>query len=250
MSLATRRLRPLASTASRCTRRAFFSFPDLASFSPFHQPESDTHTFHERKILPSARPLSLTTLVFTRPRYTQRQMYDVVSDVDSYRHFVPFCTASRVLRRAPLNPGGNAQQLEAELSVGFMGLSESYVSKVVCKPCESVEVQSHARSPSHICLILGTQASASSSTPLFDTLVTTWRFQPASAASPHPTAADLSVLRPPGELGPTLVSIDLAYAFAHPLHAQVSAAFFGQVSKLMIRAFEERCLAVYGPGRR
>ncbi|KZW03816.1 hypothetical protein EXIGLDRAFT_599892 [Exidia glandulosa HHB12029] len=207
---ATRRVAPLLAP-----RRAFFSFPDLAHLSPFHQPESDTHTFHERKILP----------------YSQRQMYDVVSDVDSYRHFVPFVTASRVLRRAPPSGKNDAQQqqLEAELSVGFMGLTESYVSTVVCKPYESVE------------------ATASSSTPLFDTLITTWRFQPASPTSPHATDADIGAR---DALGPTLVSIDLAYAFAHPLHAQISAAFFGQVSKLMIRAFEERCLAVYGPGRR
>lgn len=203
-------------SATRCSRRSFFSFPDLASF---HQPESDSQAFHERKILP----------------YSQRQMYDVVSDVDQYHRFLPFCTASRVLARQPRKSELDVQRLEAELSVGFMGLTESYVSSVVCKPYESVE------------------ATAASSTPLFDSLVTTWRFQPASSASPHPTAGRV-VAAAPGRTadarGPTLVSIDLTYAFAHPLHAQVSAAFFGQVSKLMIRAFEERCQQLYGAGRR
>jgi coenzyme Q-binding protein COQ10 len=48
--------------------------------------------------------------------------------------------------------------------------------------------------------------------------------------------------------GPTLVTLDLAFAFSNPVHATISAVFFGQVSKLMVKAFEERCMEVYGPG--
>ena len=80
-------------------------------------------------------------------RYTQKELYDVVADVDSYRHFLPFCTASRVLRRSPRKAERDAQHLEAELSVGFMGLAESYVSKVVCTPHQSVEVRSRPGPP-------------------------------------------------------------------------------------------------------
>ncbi|KAL0949924.1 hypothetical protein HGRIS_009952 [Hohenbuehelia grisea] len=128
--------------------------------------------------------------------------------------------------------------MDAELTVGFLAFKESYVSNVTCIPFESVE------------------AVASSSTPLFETLSTTWRFQPASRNSPHPTSGivlkdrmspSLTDPRSPEE-GPTLVTLDLAYAFANPLYASVSATFFGQVSKQMVQAFEERCLAVYGKG--
>jgi coenzyme Q-binding protein COQ10 len=49
-----------------------------------------------------------------------------------------------------------------------------------------------------------------------------------------------------GRPGPTLVSYDLAYEFANPLHAAASAAFFGQIASMMIKAFEDRCCAVYG----
>ena len=44
------------------------------------------------------------------------------------------------------------------------------------------------------------------------------------------------------------MTLDIAYAFANPLHATVSSTFFDQVSKLMVKAFEARCMAVYGPG--
>jgi coenzyme Q-binding protein COQ10 len=98
--------------------------------------------------------------------------------------------------------------------------------------------------------VISSQAIASSSTPLFQSLETTWRFQPASSQSPHVSTRD-----PPFEdqgsddSSPTLVSYDVAFAFANPVHAAVSTAFFSQVSKLMIQAFEERCLQVHGKGR-
>lgn len=98
------------------------------------------------------------------------------------------------------------------------------------------------------------QAVASSSTPLFKTLSTTWRFQAASPNSPHLSAGRLSststTLPVNQNTGPTLVTLDLAFAFSNPVHATISATFFGQVSKLMVKAFEERCLEVYGPGSR
>lgn len=52
-----------------------------------------------------------------------------------------------------------------------------------------------------------------------------------------------------GDDNPTLVTLDLSFAFANPVHAAVSATVFGQVSKMMVKAFEERCLEIYGEGR-
>ncbi|KAF4574652.1 COQ10 family protein [Pleurotus pulmonarius] len=196
-------------------RRTLFGLPDLSSLSPFANADSnpEPQKYHERKILP----------------YNRRQLYEVVADVESYPLFVPFCTESRILRTSQ-SDRTKPTAMDAELSVGFLVYQESYVSKVTCKPYELV------------------QADASSSSPLFKTLTTMWRFQPVPSPSSSLNAS------PPKETtdehtSPTLVTLDLTYAFASPLHASISAAFFGQVSKLMVRAFEERCLAVYGPGR-
>ena len=97
------------------------------------------------------------------------------------------------------------------------------------------------------------QAVASSSTSLFNTLETTWRFQPTPA---HPNNVSLQSRSPDVEanvvsdnIGPTLASLDLSFAFANPVHAAVSNTFFGKVSTMMVEAFEKRCLEVYGPGR-
>ncbi|KAI0340766.1 hypothetical protein BDW22DRAFT_1414358 [Trametopsis cervina] len=216
--------------------RTLFSLPDLSALSPFsglsgNNGSQDPQTYHERKILP----------------YKQSELYNIVTDVVSYPKFLPFCTNARVLSSSPCAAGDGrpGTQMQAEMTVGFMSFTERYSSDVTCIPNESVE------------------AVASSSTTLFRSLSTVWRFQPASTRSPHPSRhAPLSETSSSpvvqsvanGEDSsdgvPTLVTLDLAFSFSNPVHAAVSAAFFGQVSKMMVSAFEERCLELYGPGHR
>jgi len=177
-------------------------------------------TYHERKILP----------------YSQKQLYELITDIDSYHRFVPFCTSSKVLRtsnestRIDASRDGPSLKKKARLTVGFLAFSESYDSLVTCRPYSSVE------------------AVACSDTPLFNALNTTWRFQPASPSSPHPSTIRTPYHNDVRDEGPTLVSIDLQYSFTTSLYASVSAAFFKQVSQMMVSAFEKRCVEVYGPG--
>lgn len=201
-------------------QRGFFTLPNFSPFSP-DSDERPAQTYHERKIFP----------------YRRIDLYNLVADVGSYPSFVPYCTGSRILERSEDQDG--VVKMDAELVVGFLAFNESYVSRVTCRPYESV------------------QAEASSSTPLFKTLQTTWRFQPASSISPHlssgpPLHSDAGNSVPVDshapDAGPTLVTLDIAFAFENPLHSALSAQFFGKVSKLMVQAFEERCLAVYGSG--
>jgi coenzyme Q-binding protein COQ10 len=100
------------------------------------------------------------------------------------------------------------------------------------------------------------QAIASSSTPIFKSLETTWRFQPASPSSPHLSSSPPPHPSPPLDTtkqgidaGPTLLSIDLEYEFVNPLHTVIAARAFGKVSDMMVDAFERRCLEVYGMGK-
>lgn len=135
-------------------------------------------------------------------------------------------------------------------------MKEAYTSKVSFRPYEQVQVGSYPFIPTS--QLTGVQAIASESTPLFKKLETTWRFQPASASSPHlsnsapppPHEADPAGKSDKGvDAGPTLLSIDLNYEFANPLHAAVSSAAFSRVSDMIVQAFERRCLEVYGQGK-
>lgn len=158
-------------------------------------PPSGEQTYHEQKIFP----------------YKRSELYAIVSDVSSYPQFIPYCTGSRILHKATHD---GSTIMDAELTVGFMAFQESYVSKVTCTPFSSVE------------------AVASSSTPMFKSLKTIWRFQPAGEKEHH-----------------TLVSLDLAFDFVNPLYASLSSAFFDKVSGGMVMAFEKRCDEVCGRGR-
>ncbi|KAL5507785.1 hypothetical protein ACEPAH_5403 [Sanghuangporus vaninii] len=222
-------------------RRTVFQIPQLASLFPSSGlgAKGREQRYSKRKILP----------------YSQKQLYRVIADVDNYQHFLPYCTESKVLTkwRVEADPDQRVVKQEARLTVGFLAFKESYVSEVTCRPYHSVE------------------AVASSGTPLFRKLVTTWRFQPADPSSPHPektgvpkdktssstsqpleTAAHANLATPDhpssSSNGPTLLSIDLVFAFANPVYAAASAAFFKDVSSMMVEAFEKRCMEVYGPG--
>lgn len=55
--------------------------------------------------------------------FTMEQMYEVVSDVENYYKFVPWCKQSIVRTKSPSN-------LKADLIVGFPPINESYTSNV------------------------------------------------------------------------------------------------------------------------
>ncbi|ODN78469.1 hypothetical protein L202_04106 [Cryptococcus amylolentus CBS 6039] len=248
----SRHILPSAVPSSTTQARSFFSLPDLtkiANLVPGAAPVADesgpsqgvgmdgeVQKFHARKIMP----------------YSQKQLYSLVSDVPSYYQFIPFCQSSTVL--APSSPGSPSNrewvgwkpqdkpfEVLAELAVGFGGLEERYVSKVVGTPYESVI------------------ATASNQTPMFKTLTTSWSFSPASTLSPHPgsplSSSSANSPRVPNSTdpadpseGPTLLTIDLAFCFINPLHRIASQAVLPKVAEKMVEAFEERCVKQYGKG--
>jgi ribosome-associated toxin RatA of RatAB toxin-antitoxin module len=81
-------------------------------------------------------------------------LYEVVSDVDRYKEFVPWCKESRVISKTGRN-------MTAELEVGFNIFSEKYTSKI-----ETIE-------PTFV-------SAMSTETNLFEYLKTEWKFTPAS----------------------------------------------------------------------
>jgi len=70
-------------------------------------------------------------------------MFDVVSAVEHYHDFVPWCVASRVLKKR------EGEYLEAELEVGFQVFVERYVSKVTLTPPTEVRTTTAASTLFH-----------------------------------------------------------------------------------------------------
>ena len=63
--------------------------------------------------------------------YPTELMYNIVSNVEKYPEFLPWCSGLRVL--ACERVGGN-DHLIAEMLVGFSGLHERYISRVALDP--------------------------------------------------------------------------------------------------------------------
>uniref|UniRef100_A0A8D0GMI0 Coenzyme Q-binding protein COQ10 START domain-containing protein n=1 Tax=Sphenodon punctatus TaxID=8508 RepID=A0A8D0GMI0_SPHPU len=99
--------------------------------------------------------------------YSAEQMYAVVSDVGSYRLFVPWCTSSRVL-------SCHKGLARAELEVGFPPLVEHYVSEISMVPQHQIRA---------VC----------SDGRIFSHLETLWRFEPGLPMQPDTCTLDFSI---------------------------------------------------------
>ena len=120
-------------------RRTLFSLPDPFS-APFFPGSSDVQSYQEQKILPCAINRLTRCAALTARSFKPAQLYAVVADVARYPRFVPFCTGARILRVLQQHQQA-VTDMEAELTVGFLSLKESYVSRVTCRPFESVKVR-------------------------------------------------------------------------------------------------------------
>jgi coenzyme Q-binding protein COQ10 len=75
-------------------------------------------THHETRFLPQ----------------TAEQLFDLVSDVDDYPNFLPWCVALRVTSR-------DDNEIRADMVVGFNMLREKFTSRVTLTPKERIDVE-------------------------------------------------------------------------------------------------------------
>ena len=170
--------------------------------------------------------------------YTQQELYAIVSNVDSYSQFLPYCQKSRILGpsrsiRARANQENADKIVDAELTIGFSAVHESYISEVSMRPSE------WGRAPAK-------------PSPLVHELHPTGQFKALPPLAPSTTTQST------GQLGAqvasstprTQVSFTLAFAFSSQLYAALVGQVFESLSSRMIEAFRARAHTVYGPRRR
>ncbi|KAK9321860.1 coenzyme Q-binding protein-like protein coq10, mitochondrial [Lipomyces orientalis] len=108
-------------------------------------------TLLSRDSTPSAQTYSLSRNLPYHPSL----VYNVISDVDSYCKFVPYCVASTVIHRDQKTN----QPAKATLRVGWQSFEETFESELTCEEPYSVVAQSYKHS-------------------LFKLLYTRWRIIP------------------------------------------------------------------------
>ena len=152
-------------------------------------------------------------------RYSNKELFDVVSDVAKYKEFVPWCknsvvatptTATASASASASASAGSKQVLFADLTVGFDVFNETYTSRVELQPLSSV-------------------VATSKDTQLLDYLHTEWKFTPSSS---NPASS-------------CWVTFRVEFQFKSSLYSHVATMFMREVTTNMVKAFETRCQAVH-----
>ncbi len=139
--------------------------------------------------------------------YTARQMYDLVSDVQRYPEFLPWNSAARVRTRRP-GPDGS-EVLEADLVISFKVFREKFGSRATLWPDRNRVEVDYLDGP-------------------FKYLRSWWQF------------AD----RPEGGCD---VEFYVDFEFRNAILQKVIGVVFDEAMRRIVRAFEERAVALYGP---
>lgn len=150
--------------------------------------------------------------------YTMDEMFDIVSGVERYNTFVPYCTGSVVFARRP-------GFLKARMSIGFGPVTEQYVSSVTLARPHLVR-------------------SECTEGRLFNHLLAVWQFAP----PPRGVQAS-SVKTPEGSakiVRSCTLDFSLSFEFRSRLHSRLSNLFFDEVARRMVGAFLEEAQKRYG----
>lgn len=128
-------------------------------------------------------------------------MFDVVTDVEHYKDFLPFCKRSDVLTR-------QETFMKATLEIGFPPISESYISHVtLVRPFYTKAICFDGR--------------------LFNHLITIWRFNPGLKSNPYSCIIDFSI---DFEFKSVLHS-NIAHVFFDKLVRQMEGAFLVEAKR-------------------
>jgi coenzyme Q-binding protein COQ10 len=192
-----------------------------AAFNPLSR---TPQTFHTSKILP----------------YPSLPIYDIISDVSSYRNFVPYCQSSTVTKWSHPDRHFNRKwPSEAKLVVGFGGITEEYTSRIYCVPGHVVEALAGDTQTTlkgeEVRHHEGVEGVASDMGP-FTHLLTRWTVVPWESVSRDGTQKQQR----------TEVKLSIEFAFSNPIYTTLTAGAAPKVAERMIMAFEERVKAVLG----
>jgi coenzyme Q-binding protein COQ10 len=132
--------------------------------------------------------------------YSPAQLFALVSDVESYPQFLPWCLSCRITHR-------ENNIIYADLIIGYKMIREKFGSKVTLGEPHSIHVE-YLHGPMKY-------------------LSNHWKFIEA-------------------EQGGCIVDFYVDFEFRNPILQRMMGAFFNEIVRRMVSAFEMRAKALYG----
>ncbi len=139
--------------------------------------------------------------------YSPHEMYTLVTVIEDYPRFLPWCERAEVLERSD-------NSVTARLHLAYLGVRQSFTTRNVQVAGSSVELQ----------LVDGP----------FSELAGTWRFVPLPAADGAQAKA-------------CKVEFDLRYSFANAALEAVVSPVFDRIANTFVESFFKRAEQVHGP---
>ena len=142
--------------------------------------------------------------------YSSHEIYQLVTDIEKYPEFLPWCERVEVLSR-------EADGLTARLHLAYSGIRHAFTTRNVHVPDQSVQIG----------LVDGP----------FSVLEGLWRF----VALPLPGAAQAS------ENAACKIEFEMRYAFANVILEAAISPVFDRIADTFVDSFVRRAEQVHGP---
>ena len=140
-------------------------------------------------------------------KYSAKQMYDLVLDIEKYPEFVPWCSGCEILEKA------NQNKWLAQMDIGFGMFSESFKSYVNFQ--ENTSQDNQEQKSIEVQLLEGP----------FKTLENTWKFVNTENGC--------------------LVDFNIKFAFKNLILEKLVGSLFDKSAQKMVSAFIERAEEIY-----
>lgn len=150
--------------------------------------------------------------------YSPREMYGLVTDVQAYPQFLPWCDRAEVLET-------HDDGVTARLHIAFAGVHQAFTTRNLNEDAASVSMR----------LVDGP----------FSRLEGTWRFTPLQKPSTPASSSDAPA--DPADSPACKVEFTLNYAFSSRALSLVVSPVFDRIANTFVEAFVKRAEQVYGP---
>lgn len=141
--------------------------------------------------------------------YKAAQIYDLVADVAHYPEFLPWNSAARIRSRKPVEGG---EVMEADLVISFKVFRERFGSRVTLLPGEGKILTEYLDGP-------------------FKYMRSTWSFRDVAEA----------------DGGGCEIEFFVDFEFRNAILQGIIGLVFNEAMMRIVRAFEDRAVALYGP---